>query len=177
MARVERSYAYVGPDDLTKPVSPESVGRAVESPAKFSAWIADRSTADLEEPFTFVIDLRGNLLLAPRRSEHVVCAGGRRVLGAGEIGFEKIGVGWAVGHVSNQSTGCCPGLESWRAVAGALDRARLVRPAGFTQPVVFRRCPQCTELNVVKEDFFVCVFCDSDLPAEWNIGAIVPRAQ
>lgn len=112
VAGVERSYAYVGPADLTELVSPESVGRAVASPAEFSAWIADRSTADLEEPFTFVIDLRGTLRLAPRRSEHVACAGGQRVLGAGEIGFEKSGAGWAVGHVSNQSTGYCPDLES-----------------------------------------------------------------
>jgi hypothetical protein len=41
--------------------------------------------------------------------------------------------------------------------------------------VVFRRCPRCAELNVVKEEFFVCVFCESDLPAVWNIGAIAPR--
>ena len=175
MARVERSYAYVGPVDLTKLVSPDSVGQAVESLAEFSAWITDRPAAELDEPFTFVIDLQGRLRLAPRRSEHVVCAGGQRVLGAGEIGFEKSGEGWAVDHVSNQSTGYCPDLESWGAVTSALDRVGLLRPSGFTQPLVFRCCPHCAELNVVKEEFFVCAFCESDLPAEWNIGAIAPH--
>ncbi|MEU6730442.1 hypothetical protein ABZ917_42625 [Nonomuraea wenchangensis] len=31
----------------------------------------------------------GVLLLAPRRSEHVACAGGRPVLSAGEISFAR----------------------------------------------------------------------------------------
>jgi hypothetical protein len=92
------------------------------------------------------------------------------VLGAGEIGFARRAQGWAVVRVSNQSTGYCPDLESWDAVAAALDRVGLDRPAGFTEKVVFRRCPQCAELNVVREEFFVCVFCEGDLPAEWNLG-------
>jgi hypothetical protein len=32
-------------------------------------------------------------------------------------------------------------------------------PAGFTQPVVFRRCPRCQERNLVKDDYFACVIC------------------
>jgi hypothetical protein len=176
VTRVERSYGYVGPADLTRLVRPEAVGKAVESFAEFSAWVATRSTAELEELFTFVIDLSGCLRLAARRSEHVVCAGGQRVLGAGEIVFEQSAEGWTVGYVSNQSTGYCPDLSSWDAVADALDRAGLPRPPGFTQQVVFRRCSACAELNVVKEDFFVCSFCDSDLPAEWNVSATASRS-
>lgn len=92
-------------------------------------------------------------------------------MGAGEIGFELRPEGWAVVQVSNQSTGYCPDLESWRAVANAVDRVGLAHPAGFTQEVVFRRCAECGQINVVREEFFVCVFCESDLPAGWNIGA------
>lgn len=163
-------YGYVGPADLARLVSSQGVGGAVGSLAEFSAWVDGRAVTELAEPFTFVIDLNGCLRLAPRRSEHVVCAGGERVLGAGEIGFERRAEGWAVTHVSNHSTGYCPDLESWDAVAAALDRAGLVRPGGFTQIVVFRRCPECEELNVVREEFFICAFCESDLPAEWNLG-------
>lgn len=125
--------------------------------------------AELAEPFTFVVDGGGWLLLAPRRSEHVVCAGGEPVLGAGEVGFAWEAGRWAVTVVSNQSTGYCPDLSSWPAVARALDRAGLARPDGFTHPVVFRRCPGCRELNIVRENDFVCVFCGGDLPAEWNV--------
>ncbi|WP_086672823.1 hypothetical protein, partial [Streptomyces albovinaceus] len=62
------------------------------------------------------------------------------------------------------STGYCPDVVSWPAVARALDAIELVRPSGFTHPVVFRRCPGCQEHNIVREDDFVCVFCGSDLP-------------
>lgn len=168
---MQRSYGYVGPADLVGLVSSQGVGQAVGSLAQLLAWVSGRDVAELAEPFTFVIDLSGCLRLAPRRSEHVVCAGGERVLGAGEIGFERRAEAWAVAQVSNQSTGYCPDLQSWGAVAAAIDKIGLARPAGFTQAVVFRRCTECGELNVVREEFFVCVFCESDLPAEWNISA------
>jgi hypothetical protein len=171
VTRVQRSYGYIGPADLKSLVSPKGVGQPVESLVEFTAWAHGRATAELDEPFTFVVDLSGRLRLAPRRSEHVVCAGGERVLGAGEIGFERRSEGWAVALVSNQSTGYCPDLESWTAVAEALDRAGFARPDGFTQEVEFRRCPGCSELNVVREGYFVCAFCESDLPAEWNLTA------
>jgi hypothetical protein len=60
---------------------------------------------------------------------------------------------------------------------------RAVKPAGQggLLAALTKRLPESAlegaELNVVKEDFFMCAFCDSDLPAEWNIGAIAPRAQ
>jgi hypothetical protein len=40
---------------------------------------------------------------------------------------------------------------------------------GFTHEVVFRRCPGCQEHNIVREDYFACVFCGSDLPGMWNV--------
>ncbi|WP_308364746.1 hypothetical protein [Streptomyces sp. ISL-86] len=74
-----------------------------------------------------------------------------------------------VSEVSNQSTGYCPDLSSWPAVADALDAAGIEHPVGFTHEVVFRRCPACRHLNIVREEDFVCVFCDEALPHEWNV--------
>ncbi len=137
--------------------------------ADFGSWIAERSAAELAEPFTFVVGMDGVLRLAPRRSEHVACAGGDMVLSAGEISFIREADRWAVSEVSNQSTGYCPDISSWPEVARALDELELGRPSGFTHEVVFRRCPDCHEQNIVREDDFVCVFCGSDLPAVWNM--------
>ncbi|OEJ23065.1 hypothetical protein AR457_38410 [Streptomyces agglomeratus] len=164
-----RGYRYVGPADVKAAVRPGSDGCWIGSAADFGRWVSQRSAAELVEPFTFVIDTAGVLRLAPRRSEHVACAGGRSVLSAGEIGFSREAGRWLVGDVSNHSTGYCPDTSSWPAVARALDRAGLVRPAGFTHAVVFRRCLACQEHNIVREDHFACVFCDGDLPMEWNV--------
>ncbi|MEE1782508.1 hypothetical protein PUR71_06170 [Streptomyces sp. SP17BM10] len=143
----------------------------------------ERTAAELAEPFTFVVGLSGFLRLAPRRSEHVVCAGGESVLSAGEIRFEQGDFersdfersdgagfsGWTAAEISNQSTGYCPDVVSWPAVAAALERIGVRHSGGFTYGVVFRRCPGCRGLNVVREGSFVCVFCDGDLPARWNV--------
>jgi hypothetical protein len=139
----------------------------------------------MAEPFTYVVDATGVLRLAPRRSEHVACAGGEAVLGAGEITFREESGRWTVDEVTNQSTGYCPDVSSWPAVAAALDRVGVPRPPGFTYEVVFRRCPGCREVSIVREEDFVCVFCDEVLPSEWNVdgkmsaptaGAAIPSA-
>lgn len=152
---VARVYAYVGPAELRGQVRPDAVGEPIRSPA-------DVERLQQDEPFTYVVALDGTLRVAPRRSEHVACAGGQNVLAAGEITFD----GTTVAEVSNQSTGYCPGPESWPALADALDRAGLQRPDGFTTTFVFRHCPRCGELNVVKDEHYACVFCDADLPGE-----------
>jgi hypothetical protein len=162
-------FRYVGPAELVVAGAPG--GHRVGSVGDFGCWVAARSAAELAEPFTFVVDVDGWLLLAPRRSEHVACAGGDPVLGAGEVGFAYEAGRWVVTEVSNQSTGYCPDVGSWAAVARAFDRAGLARPDGFTHAVVFRRCPGCRELNIVRENDFVCVFCGGDLPAEWNVDS------
>ncbi|MFD3584896.1 hypothetical protein [Streptomyces sp. NPDC058683] len=144
-------------------------GTRIASVADFESWAGRQSPADLAEPFTYVVGLDGRLRLAPRRSEHVACAGGAPVLGAGEITFVREPGRWAVGEVSNQSTGYCPDVTSWPAVARALDGIPLRRPAAFTHEVVFRRCPACAEHNIVREADFVCVFCGGALPEAWNV--------
>ncbi|MFJ3306519.1 hypothetical protein ACIPSA_26025 [Streptomyces sp. NPDC086549] len=165
-----RRYGYVGPADLKGLVRPDGAGEGIRSAADFARWVSARGPGELAEPFTFVVDTEGVLRLAPRRSEHVVCAGGRAVLSAGEMSFREDAGRWAVDEVSNQSTGYCPDVDSWPAVADALDRAGLVRPACFTHEVVFRRCVSCRQVNVVREGDFVCVFCDADLPSDWNVA-------
>ncbi|MER5584689.1 hypothetical protein [Streptomyces asoensis] len=160
-----RRYSYVGPEHIREATAPGPGGRVI------------RGTGDLEpypawdgEPFTYVVGLDGLLRLAPRHSEHVACAGGGDVLGAGEISFRRTPRGPQVHEVSNQSTGYCPDPDCWPAVAAALDRAGIGRPEGFTHPLLFRRCDGCGENNVVREEVFVCVFCDSDLPLAWNLA-------
>jgi hypothetical protein len=93
------------------------------------------------------------------------------VLSAGEISFTREAGRWTLSKVSNQSTGYCPDVTSWVEVARALDAVELQRRSGFTHEVVFRRCPDCQEHNIVREDDFVCVFCGSDLPAAWNVDS------
>ncbi|MFC5751051.1 hypothetical protein [Actinomadura rugatobispora] len=161
--RVPVRYDYVGPSDIRARVRPGEGGAPIRSPGDVRAWLEGREPGERGEPFTYVVDLGGTLRLAPRRSEHVACAGGGPVLAAGEITFDASGP--AVVEVSNQSTGYCPGVECWPEVAAALDGAGLRRrPDGFTHPFVFRRCGACGELNLVKDAHYVCAVCDADLP-------------
>lgn len=170
-----RYYRYVGPPDVLAAVQPGSEGRAIGSPGDLAAWLVTRGKDELEGPFTFVIGADAVLRLAPRRSEHAACAGGAPVLSAGEITFVHDEGRWAVSEVSNQSTGYCPDLTSWPAVQAALERAGLGHPGRFTGPVIFRRCPKCQERNVVKDGYFVCALCGSELPAAWNFSQLTGR--
>jgi hypothetical protein len=163
-------YRYRGPAELRDRPATEDRTR-VDTRAGLDRWLAGRAAGDRSEPFTFVVDVDGTLWLAPRRSEHVGCAGGGDVLAAGEMRFAPTGAGdWVVDEVSNQSTGYCPDLDSWSAVASALDRAGVGRPDGYTHPIVFRACPTCTATNVVRDGDYVCAVCGDDLPDRWNLG-------
>ncbi|NEA58347.1 hypothetical protein G3I60_30405 [Streptomyces sp. SID13666] len=169
MSASRRSYRYVGPEHLRAAVQPGDGGTAIRTAAEFTFWAAARNGEELAEPFTFVVAMDGVLRLAPRRSEHVSCAGGKQVLSAGEMAFHSEAGRWAAEETSNQSTGYCPDAASWPAVAHALDQVGLEHPDRFTHEVVFRRCPDCQEHNIVREGYFVCVFCDADLPQLWNV--------
>ncbi|MEU6193008.1 hypothetical protein [Streptomyces sp. NPDC047061] len=175
----ERGYRYVGPAELAVAARQSAAtGTPIESVADFESWAGRQSPAELAEPFTYVVGTDGLLRLAPRRSEHVACAGAAAVLGAGEITFVFVREAgrWAVDEVSNQSTGYCPDTASWPAVARALDGIPLGRPTAFTHEVVFRRCPACAEHNIVREADFVCVFCGGELPKAWNVSVDVVDA-
>jgi hypothetical protein len=159
MAEEARTYRYVGLAEVLAAAGPLNMGRAT---------LAREDIPGGDEPFTFVIDLEGTLRLAPRRSEHVACAGGRPVLSAGEITFERGAQGPEVTSASNQSTGYCPEPSSWPAVAAALDRIGVSHPGRFTDEFTFRRCPRCGERNLVRDDDFGCAICGADLPLTWN---------
>ncbi|MGW9074014.1 hypothetical protein ACWGQT_31870 [Streptomyces yangpuensis] len=175
--RAHRAYRYVGPAGPLSLVRPGSGGCGIRSAADAEAWLSALPARELAEPFTFVVGTTGVLRLAPRRGEHVVCAGGAAVLAAGEMGFSRAASGaWVVDEVSNQSTGYCPDVVSWAAVADALGAAGIGHPGGYTHEVVFRRCPGCREVGIVREDDFVCVFCDGPLPSRWNVDGDPPAA-
>lgn len=162
-------YNYVGPAEILDQVRPGRHGRAITSHDDLAAWLEEQNEHEREEPFTFIVDLNRTLRLAPQRSEHVACAGGNPVLSAGEITFAQQQNHWLVREISNQSTGYCPDVTSWAAVETTLDRAGLGHPHTFTNPIVFRRCPQCRQRNIVKDDHFACAVCDAPLPSTWNI--------
>ena len=122
----------------------------------------------MSEGATFVVDVAGVLRLAPRRSEHVACAGGGEVLAAGEIVFARTNAGITVREASNQSTGYCPEPESFESLAAALDRIGIARPDRYSDACTFRRCASCRQINLVKERWFECSCCGADLPREWN---------
>ncbi len=163
-----RVYHYVGPAEVLAAARPLAPARVV---------LAREDIPDAKEPFTFVIDLAGTLRLAPRRSEHVACAGGMPVLSAGEIAFGRGPDGPEVASATNQSTGYCPEPSSWPAVAAALDRIAVPHPGGFTDEFTFRRCPGCGERNLVRDGDFTCAICDTELPTAWNFGSMGQRGQ
>ncbi|MFD5328761.1 hypothetical protein [Streptomyces sp. NPDC127092] len=170
-----RLYGYTGPPEIRRAVGWDHPGGPViGAAADFAAWAAVQSAADLAEPFTYVVDARGRLRLAPRRSEHVACAGGGCVRAAGEITWEPSPAGgWSAAEVNNFSTGYAPDPECWPSVAAALETAGLGHPGRFTHAVTFRRCPapDCAQLNVVRDGLYVCAVCGATLPAEWNAAA------
>jgi hypothetical protein len=162
-------YRYVGPVEL-QDERPSIEAADVGSRAVLDRWLAGRTRAELDEPFTFVVALDGSLRVAPRRSEHVALAAGRDVLAAGEITFASAAGVQHVLEVTNQSTGYCPDPDCWRAVGTALDRLGLKHPGDFTTKLVFRRCPSCGERNIVRDSDFTCALCDGALPTYWNFA-------
>jgi hypothetical protein len=166
------TYTYVGPEEIRRAAEGHPEGALVRTPEALEEWLLRHPDA-MSEAATFVVDLEGSLRLAPRRSEHVACAGGEPVLAAGEIRFARGGVGrFEVVEVTNQSTGYCPDSACWPSVAQALTAAGVPTPKAFTTAFTFRRCTSCGQINLVKEEWFVCAMCESDLPREWNFQAV-----
>jgi hypothetical protein len=169
-----QSYRYVGSKRIAQAIAGQSEGSPIRSAADLERWIQE--THQQPDPWglivaTFVITEDSILRLADRHSEHVACAGGRAVRSAGEMGLAFGRNGWGVHEVSNQSTGYCPEPSSWPAVAEALEAIPLPHPACFTQAYLFRRCPACHQLNLIKDEVYACAVCDGELPTEWNCAA------
>jgi hypothetical protein len=179
MTVTTRPFRYVGPPDLLPTAPHRPAGHPVRYADDVERWMAALGPTEQQDPFTYVVDGDGVLRLAPRRSEHVACAGGTDVLAAGEIGFVHDGTRWTVDTISNQSTGYCPDLDCWPAIADALDAAGIGRPDGFTHACVFRRCEQCRRHGIVRDGDFTCALCGTGLPRQWNIDPLrdpAPRA-
>jgi hypothetical protein len=164
----ERHYRYVGPAEIRAAAAGAASGTAITARDDLTAWMAAHASelAD-DRSVTFVVTIDGVLRVAPRRSEHIACAGGGDVLAAGEL---VLGRDARVVEATNQSTGFCPEPECWNALARALDLAGVPRPPRFTHAIIFRRCNACGQRNIVKDDVFTCGLCDAELPTSWNFG-------
>jgi hypothetical protein len=172
---MRRSYPYIGPDRIAARAAGLPPGVPVGSARDVLDWMgrADReSDRSGRVTATFVIDEGGRLRLANRRSEHVACSGGGRVLAAGEMTFSAGPGGIRVESVTNQSTGYCPEPESWPAVARALEAAGIEPPAGYAPGFEFRRCERCSAINLIKDQLYECSICGADLPALWNLDEV-----
>ena len=161
-----RSYRYVGPEAIRAERASAERGAVIASPAHLPRWLAAHASEREGggTPVTYVVGLDGTLRIAPRRSEHIACAGGEDVLAAGEL----VAVPGRVIAASNQSTGYCPDAACWPAVAAALERAGIAHPGRLTDAIVFRRCDGCGERNLVKDDDFTCAVCEAELPRAYN---------
>ena len=157
---MSKLYQYVGTVDLNNLA-------AFSTPRNLIRNQTD-TLACLGIALTFVIDANGLLWTADHHSKHVACARGGDVLSAGRITLEIEDRKVAVVRVTNMSTGYCPEPESWPAVAAALDKAGIRHPNKFTQAFLFRRCENCKQTNIVKEDNFTCAGCGAELSQEWN---------
>ncbi len=166
-----RAYRYVGPKDIADRARASSPGTVVTSADDVIAWSLQSGLAKGHITATYVVDTAGQLRLADRHSEHSACAGGDPVLAAGEVTFSLRAGRVAVEEISNQSTGYCPEPESWPAVAAALSAAGIPAPEAYTTGLLFRRCPGCGQINVVKDLSFECAVCDSALSSAWNLDA------
>jgi hypothetical protein len=159
----------VGPEEIRARAVGAAPGAPIPSPESLRSWLRGQSESVTGEGgwATYVVDLSGRLLVAPRRTEHVACASGAAVLAAGEIQFTTDA---HVAAVTNNSTGYCPAEHCWAAVQSAMDSAGLSHPSVFTFVAHFRRCPRCGERNLVKDDWYFCALCDAELPRDWNFG-------
>lgn len=166
-----RLYEYIGSDNIRLSVAAYPVGIRIKPVNALKSWI----NQTMQKPntwgliaATFVVDSEGYIRVADRHSEHVACAGGKSVLSAGEIFFAYNKQNFEVVEITNQSTGYCPEPESWSQVEKALEQILLPHPGNFTTEFIFRRCPVCRQLNIVKDDLFLCAVCNTNLPKIWN---------
>lgn len=170
-----RRYSYVGPTELRQRARRDSHCLRVTSVADLLPWslsFLPRGRVHGSVTATFIIDTAERLWVADRRSEHVSCADGQDVLAAGEITFERAANQIEVAEVTNQSTGYCPEPSCWPVVARVLARLGFSPPAHFTPAFEFRRCDQCGTTNLIKNDVFECVACNSPLSRVWNYSTV-----
>lgn len=167
-----QSYFYVGPKEIIERVDKRYEGTKITQIKDILKWVEDFNQTTVDEKLiaTFVISENEELLISDRHSEHVMCAGGRNVLSAGEItySFEKKEI--YVSEISNQSTGYCPKPDSWEIVEIVLSKIGLEFPKYFTRAFEFRYCENCETKNLIKEGIYECAVCGFELDLEWNFS-------
>lgn len=169
-----RLYDYVGSEEIKLSVVNAQAGTVIRSISDVKNWIKNtydkKTIASNLVVATFVIDINGDLRLADRHSEHVACAGGQPVMSAGEIFISWDKNHFEVSDITNQSTGYCPEIESWKYVEIVLNKIHIDHPSCFTTEFTFRRCYSCSQINIVKDHLFICSVCNSNLSHEWNFN-------
>ena len=170
MKQIQR-YKYVGPKAILNRINKQFEGKTIKTPQDIIDWIQETNQKTLHEALTatFIINLNEELVITDRHSEHVLCAGGKAVLSAGEITFNFDEKALYIGAITNQSTGYCPKPQSWKYVNLALDKIKIEYPDYFTQAYEFRYCENCGNKNLIKEEIFECAICGAKLELEWNI--------
>ena len=164
-------YNYVGSNEIKLSVINYSSGTIIKSISDLKKWLKGilfKNDNSKSVVATFVIDMDQNLRLADRYSEHIACAGGQPVLSAGEIFINWEQNIYEVSDITNQSTGYCPEIESWKYVEATLNKVPIEHPSSFTLEFTFRRCCSCSQINIIKNDVFICSVCDSNLSDTWN---------
>lgn len=164
-------YPYVGSQEIFDSVDFNFVGYKISKSEDILNWI-EKTAQELTNDgviATFIINENHELVINDRHSEHVLCAGGKNVISAGEISFlidkkDKI----SINEISNQSTGYCPKPESWKYVNEVLSKLGIEYPNYFTLAFDFRLCTNCQTINLIKEQIFECQVCENELDSEWN---------
>lgn len=168
-----QSYPFIGSKEIAQRVASKYEGTKIREIDDILQWMEAENQTIMDEQITatFIINEQQELVISDRHSEHVVCAGGRKVLSVGEItfafGFE--GEEIYVSEISNQSTGYCPKPSSWEAVEIALKKIGVRHPAFFTKAYKFRFCENCQTINLIKEETYECAVCEGELELEWNM--------
>ena len=164
------AFKYVGPQAIVERSAMNVPRQSLNSKADVFDWIKNTSQeldAANQVTATYIVDLENCMWIADRHSEHVVCARGNAVLGAGEITLMIEGKSLEITEISNQSTGYCPKPSCWTDVSKSLTNAGLRHPKEFTLSLDFRRC-KCGQINIIKNQLFECAVCGSKLPDDWN---------
>ena len=167
-----QSYFYVGPKEIEARVDKKYEGSKINQIADIQKWMEESNQTITNEIViaTFIVNEQEELVVSDRHLEHLVCAGGRNVLSAGEITFSFDQKEVYVSEISNQSTGYCPKPISWEIVEIVLNNIKIDHPKYFTRAYEFRYCENCQTKNLIKEKIYECAVCSFDLDAEWNFN-------
>jgi len=166
-----KQYKYIGSQDIIDNLPEKSARVYVNAAKDILEWIKDsKQSPEYDSCYiaTFIISTDSKLWINDRHSEHVLCANGKNVLSAGEITFEVGKNAIEIVAISNQSTGYCPEPDSWASVVIALRNTKIPHPDDFTSKFIFRKCDNCGQKNIVKDDWYFCAVCDAPLSQTWN---------